>query len=446
MKAAVIGLGYVGLANAVALSRRGVNVAAYDTDGNKIEALQNKMCPLDDPDLEEAIQKGSRRLSFTSDEKEAYEGAQIYVICVDTPTLPNGESDLTHLLEAAEAVKRHSEGDVYLINRSTVPVGTADRLRESLNAGLKGRVIHVISDPEFLREGSSLYDEENPYRIVLGVRSKESRKMMRKLYSKAIRAGVPYYEMDNASAELAKYASNAFLATKISFINELSRYSDKVGTDISQVALAIGADPRIGHSMLNVSPGYGGQCFPKDVSALTKAAESQDASLTILEAAKESNDRQIPYLLGKSEKAVGGFEGKTIAVLGLSFKGSAGDARNGAALKVIPELIKRGASVKAFDPSEKARDGFMNLYGGGADIIAPSLEECVKGADAILILTDNRAFKDLDEMRLLGLMKGRLIIDWRNLYPLGRWLYFRYVSVGRPDSLPVAVSNIQADK
>jgi UDPglucose 6-dehydrogenase len=433
MKVSVIALGYVGLTNAVVLAERGFDVLAYDKDPQKVIQLQKGEAIIDEPDLREALYKYRKRLHFTSTETDIYNDSSVFFVAVDTPAQQDGESDLTHLDEAVDSILKNVTGEAFVVIRSTVPVGTNKRLSATKTTA-KGEKIHFIANPEFLAEGQALLDERQPSRIVIGTSEQSVRDLLRKIYAKPINDGIPYYEMDGASAEFTKYASNIFLAMKISYINELSRLAEPLGADIGAVALAMGADPRIGHSMLKAGVGYGGACLPKDGSALLSSAKEAGIRLSLVEDANAINQSQPSYFYDKIKRKLGSLTKKHVAVLGLAFKAKTSDVRRSAASFFVESLLKDGAIVSAYDISKKAREGFNALLGvrDGLSIVS-SVNEAVKGADAILILTEDQDFASLDETELIKIMKGRVIFDGRNLYNVRHFRYFDYISIGRAE-------------
>jgi UDPglucose 6-dehydrogenase len=433
MKVSVIALGYVGLTNAVVLAERGFDVLAYDKDAEKVAQLQKGEPAIDEPGLKEALYKYRKRLHFTSTEADIYNGSSVFFVAVDTPTKEDGQSDLAHLNEAVDSILKNAVGETFIVVRSTVPVGTNKRLSETKTT-LKGEKAHFIANPEFLAEGQALLDERQPSRIVIGTLEQSARDLLRKIYAKPIYDGVPYYEMDGASAEFTKYASNIFLSMKISYINELSRLAEPLGADIGAVALAMGADPRIGHSMLKAGVGYGGACLPKDGSALLSSAKEIGVRLSLVEDVNAINQSQPSYFYNKIKAKFGSLDKKSIAILGLAFKAKTSDVRRSAASFFVESLLKDGAIVSAYDPSIKAREGFKSLLGARDNLsIVSSVNDAVRGADAILILTEDQEFATLDETALIKTMKGRVIFDGRNLYNVRHFRYFDYISIGRAE-------------
>jgi UDPglucose 6-dehydrogenase len=420
MKIAVVALGYVGLTSVLSLASKGFDVVGYDLNEAKVQQLKKGLCPLAEPKMGQYIKKFARHLLFTSKEEDI-KGAEAYFICVDTPTKSDGATDLNHFREAVEMIKKICAKSQRIIIRSTVPLGTGEALAKELEP----LGIGVISHPEFLAEGHAMDDEECPARLVVGAASDADFAFMRQLYKKEIAVGVPVYEMDRTSAELTKYASNVFLTLKISYINELARLADQMGADIKTIALAVGADPRIGHSMLGAGVGYGGGCLVKDGQALIHSGEIHGVPMTLAQAALKVNESQPSYFVEKIKEHIPALEDKKIAVLGLAYKAGTGDFRNSTSSLIVGDLLKAGAKVVAYDRSYPAQNPYLCP-------IAPSLDECLTGAEALVVLTEEEDFKTLNEERLLKLMKGRFIFDGRNLWSVNHFRYFSYISIGRP--------------
>jgi UDPglucose 6-dehydrogenase len=429
MKIAILGLGYVGLSNLAFLANETRSkVVGFDVDETKIAALKKRQYYLDEPGLNQAL-KGLKDLPYTSSLDEIKD-ADAYFLCVGTPEKEDGSADLSALFVAVDSLKGASSKKAYLVIRSTVPVGTANSVKERLKDAANPFI--VISYPEFLAESRAYEDEAKPARFVVGCSDKDGFDFIENLRKKSISEGIPFYPMSNESAELTKYASNIFLSLKISYINELARYAEVAGANINDVALAMGADPRIGHSMLKAGVGYGGSCFPKDSKALIQSAAKEGVTLLLPEAANAVNLTQPLYFYKKILSSLPNSHGTTIALLGLSYKAGTSDIRNSIALKLASYLLEAGYTLKGYDPSELARQAF------GAAMpkltVVSSLEEAVKDADALLLLTED--FADLDETFLLKAMRGRYLFDGRNLYSVNHFKYFRYLSVGRKDGLP----------
>jgi UDPglucose 6-dehydrogenase len=424
MKIAVLGLGYVGLANvAFLVEHTRASVVAYDVDEAKLSALKSLQFPFEEPLLNSVLQKDARKILYTAS-LDDLKDADAYILAVGTPSKADGTADLSALDSALDTIEKVSSGSKIII-RSTVPVGTAKKVGERL------RAFSVISMPEFLAEGRSYEDESKPFRIVIGARKDEDFAFIRNLRKSDVNGGTPFYFMSNESAELTKYASNMFLSMKISYINEMSRLSEALGADIEDVAMAMGADPRIGHSMLKAGLGYGGSCFPKDGKALMETADEEGVSMLLPEATAAVNFTQPLYFLKKVHARFPDLKGVKIALLGLAYKAGTSDLRNALSLVLAKPLLDAGAVLTGYDPSAKARSAFSQACPQVK--VSATKDEALKDADALIIVTEEREFARLDEQVLLSLMKGRVIFDGRNLYPVHRFVYFDYVSVGRSE-------------
>ena len=422
MKIVIVGLGYVGLANVAYFAENlRADLWAYDSNSEKLAALKSAQFPFKEPALNDILKKDYKKIHYTANPQDLKD-ADAYFVCVGTPSKEDGTADLSYLNEAINEIEKNSKGSRVII-RSTVPVGTAKTLQDRLNS------FSFISMPEFLAEGRSYEDESSPYRIVVGARKAEDYDFIRNLRKPDVNSGVPFYFMSNESAELTKYASNIFLSMKISYINEMARLAEVMNADISDVALAMGADPRIGHAMLHAGLGYGGSCFPKDSKALLETASKEDVTMLLPEATEAINLSQPLYFLKKILAEFPSLKGVKIALLGLSYKAGTGDIRYSIALSMAKYLSEGGAILSAYDPVEIAREAFQEAEPNVA--VKTSLSDAVKGTSALLILTEAREFSHLDEKALLPLMEGRIIFDGRNLYPTHHFQYFTYVSVGR---------------
>jgi UDPglucose 6-dehydrogenase len=422
MNFVVLGLGYVGLANVAYLAKEAKEkVVAFDTDSEKIKALKSLQFPFKEVVLNDILKKEDRHILYTSSEKDITD-ADAYFLCVGTPSKEDGSADLSYLNSALDIIQKVSKGSIIVI-RSTVPVGTAKIVQDRLNN------FSVISMPEFLAEGRSFEDESSPYRIVVGARKSQDFDFIQNLRKNDVNHGVPFYFMSNESAELTKYASNLFLSMKISYINEMARLAESLDADIEDVALAMGADPRIGHAMLHAGLGFGGSCFPKDGKALLNTASKEDVTMLLPEATAAINFTQPLYFLKKIRARYSSFKGVKIALLGLAYKAGTSDLRNALSLTLAKYLLEEGALLSAYDPSETVHKAFVALY--PAVSVFATKEEALSGADALLIVTEEKEFANLDEKALLPLMKGRVIFDGRNLYPVHHFTYFDYISVGR---------------
>ena len=430
MKIAVIGTGYVGLVTGTCLAEVGHSVVCVDVDKAKIARLQQGEIPIYEPGLQELVARNvkEKRLTFTTSFKAAVEVSEVIFNAVGTPMGENHEADLRYVLQVARDFAEHAKGYKVFVTKSTVPVGTGQAVAKEIAKAVKGLEFDVVSNPEFLREGTAVKDFMNPDRIVVGLDSEHgdvsrARRVMEKVYEPIVRVGSPLIFTDMRSAEIIKYASNAFLATKISFINEIANFCECVGGDVKEVARGMGLDKRIGPKFLHAGLGYGGSCFPKDVAALIQSGkktdgDNADCTFSILHAVEGVNRSQRERFVEKIRQAVGGeLKGKTFAVWGLSFKPKTDDVRDAPALTVVPQLVKGGATVRAFDPVAM-ENGKAVLEGMKLTAItyASNAYDACNGADALVIFTEWDEFRVVDFDRLKGIMKGRAIVDGRNLY------------------------------
>ena len=432
MHIAVIGTGYVGLVTGACFAEFGVNVTCVDVDSEKIARLNRGEIPIYEPGLDHIVEKNTQagRLRFTTDIKSAVEESLVIFLAVGTPPREDGSADLRYIEEAARNVAEHMNGYKVVVTKSTVPVGTGERLRRLIREHQRQKHnFGVVSNPEFLREGAAINDFMRPDRVVIGSRDEEAVAIMRDLYRPLYLIETPFVVTSLEAAELTKYAANAFLATKISFINEIANLCDRIGCDVHDVARAIGMDNRIGKKFLHPGPGYGGSCFPKDTSALLSVARSFDYEALIVDAVIETNRRQRAAMVPKIERLAGGLEGKTIAVLGLSFKPETDDMRDAPSVDIIRALLERGARVRAYDPvaipqARKVLDGVEYTEDEYA---------AAEGADALVFMTEWNQFRALDMRRVRELMRAPRIADLRNIYEPAamRELGFEYVGVGR---------------
>jgi UDPglucose 6-dehydrogenase len=441
MKLTIFGTGYVGLVTGACLAEVGHKVICVDIDQGKIDRLNQGQIPIWEPGLDAIVARNvaEGRLSFTTDVAQGVAHAQIQFIAVGTPPDEDGSADLQYVLTVAESVARHMDGYKVLVNKSTVPVGTADKVRDRVTAVLAERGVEhafdVVSNPEFLKEGAAVSDFLKPDRIIIGSESAKAQALMRELYEPFNRNHERTMFMDVRSAELTKYAANAMLATKISFMNELANMAELLGADIEEVRKGIGADPRIGYHFIYPGCGYGGSCFPKDVQALGRTADQIGYDAPLIKAVEAVNNRQKGVLFAKLARHFGGerqLAGKVIAVWGLAFKPNTDDMREAPSRTLIEALWAAGARVQAFDPV--AMDEMRRIYGERDDLsLAGNKYAALEGADALAICTEWQQFRapDFDEMQTR--MRGKVIVDGRNLYQPGRmkaegWVYY---SVGR---------------
>ena len=432
MHIAVIGTGYVGLVTGACFAEFGVDVTCVDVDEDKIARLLKGVMPIYEPGLEHIVSKNSQagRLRFTTDVREAVEQALVIFLAVGTPPQPDGSPDLSFVEAAAGSIADHMNGYKVIVTKSTVPIGTGERLRELVNARKKTKAnFGVVSNPEFLREGAAINDFMRPDRVVIGSRDEEAIAIMKDLYRPLYLIEAPFVITSLEAAELTKYAANAFLATKVSFINEIANLCDKIGCDVHDVARAIGMDKRIGSKFLHPGPGFGGSCFPKDTRALASVARQYESSSQIVDAVIEVNQRQGEQMLLKIRKLVGNLKGKTIAVLGLAFKPETDDMREAPAIGIIKHLLDDGAIVRAYDPVAKSEA--MKVL---PDIVYADDEyAAVTNADALVFVTEWNQFRALDLLRIRDLMKSPKVADLRNIYEPEdmREMGFEYVGVGR---------------
>ncbi|HYI00942.1 UDP-glucose/GDP-mannose dehydrogenase family protein [Hyalangium sp.] len=433
MRIAIIGTGYVGLVAGTCFADSGNDVTCVDIDERKIRALQAGEVPIYEPGLEELIRKNvkERRLSFTLDLAAAVGPAQVVFIAVGTPEGESGDADLQYVLSAAEQLGRALRQYTVVVDKSTVPVGTADKVRQAI-AQVTRVEFDVVSNPEFLKEGAALEDFLKPDRVVIGVNSERARRIMGELYAPFVRTENPIFYMDTRSAELTKYAANAMLATRISFMNDISALCEKVGADVDFVRKALGADRRIGYPFLFPGVGYGGSCFPKDVKALVATGREHGLELDLLRAVERTNERQKRLLVNKALKHFGGsLAGRTFGVWGLSFKPKTDDMREAPSIEVIEGLLGKGAQVVAHDP---VADRSARRYFGERIRYAALPYEALEGVDALFIVTEWNEFRHPDFERMKALMKTPVIFDGRNIYDPARMreLGFTYQGIGRP--------------
>ena len=433
MRIAMIGTGYVGLVSGACFAEFGVEVTCVDTDAAKIEALNRGRIPIYEPRLDELVARNveAGRLSFTGDLPGAVRDADAVFIAVGTPSRRgDGHADLSYVFAAAEAVAANLERATVVVTKSTVPVGTGRRLQRRFRQLRPDLEIEVASNPEFLREGSAIEDFMRPDRVVVGAETERAREVLAQLYRPLNLIETPILFTGLETAELIKYAANSFLATKITFINEMADLCEKVGADVQDVARGIGLDGRIGRKFLHAGPGYGGSCFPKDTLALLRSAEEYDVPLRIVDTVASVNEGRKRRMVRKVVDACGGVHGKTLAVLGLTFKPNTDDMRDSPSLVIVPALQAEGATVRAYDPEGMA----------AARTLLPEVHWCedaydaMTGADAVVILTEWNQFRALDLDRAREVLRRPVVVDLRNIYKPHEMhaAGFSYVSVGRP--------------
>lgn len=447
MKITMIGTGYVGLTTGTCLADLGHDVTCLDIDKKKIDNLNSGKIPIYEPGLSDLVKRGvkEKRLFFTTDTKSAVESAQVIFIAVGTPSKENGDVDLTYVESAAATIGKFINKYKVVVDKSTVPVGTGDMvaeiIRRTISAENKGNEkkleFDVVSNPEFLREGRAIKDFMNPDRIVIGVTSTKAKDLMLSIYKGLERPDKPILFTDIRSAEMIKYAANAFLATKISFINEIARLCEKEGADVKMVSRGIGLDERIGPKFLSAGIGYGGSCFPKDVKGLISTGKSRGVDFKILKAAEAVNVEQREIMIEKIKSVIPKVKGKKIACWGLSFKPNTDDMREAPSVTVIKRLLREGAEIVAFDPvaKEQAEKELVTTTGSKPVVFAETPYDALDGADCLVIFTEWDEFRNLDKNKMKELLKSPIIIDGRNIYNPDEMkeLGFTYISFGRQD-------------
>ncbi len=434
MHITVIGTGYVGLVTGTCFAETGNSVMCVDIDAQKVQMLNNKQVTIYEPGLEPIflrnIEQG--RLKFTTDLKEGMQDTQVVFLALPTPPGEDGSADLSYVLRAAEDLAEHIRAYVVIVDKSTVPVGTSDKVRDVIGKHVSSDLFDVVSNPEFLREGVAVEDFMKPDRVVVGTSSERARKVMHKLFEPFVRQGNPIIDMDERSAEMTKYTANAYLATRISFMNEIANLCEKLGANVDAVRRGIGSDTRIGKRFLFPGIGYGGSCFPKDVSALEKMAVQSGYDFKILHAVMNVNTHQKSILTAKLKAYFkDGLHGKQIALWGLAFKPNTDDIREAPAIDIIHGLLGEGAKITAFDP--QGTENMQRIFPTQITY-ARNMYEALSGADALVVATEWNVFRspDFDQMRTL--MQGHVIFDGRNLYDTVEMKEqgFYYESIGRP--------------
>jgi len=428
MKICVIGTGYVGLVTGVCIADLGNDLTCVDIYEKKIENLKKNILPIYEPGLEELLKRNKKRLNFTTSLKEGVQGADIIFIAVGTPPKDNGEADLSYVKEAARAIGKHMNGYKIVVDKSTVPIGMGD-LVESIIDDTK-KVKHgfdVVSCPEFLREGSAINDFMNPDRVVIGAKKKEAANQVAEIF-KPLKTSIVITDL--RSAEMIKYASNSFLATKISFINEIANICERVGADVKTVAEVMGMDKRIGGRFLDAGAGFGGSCFPKDVAALINIAKSEDYEPSILNAVVEVNKTQRKLVMNKIKKMLGTIEGRTIGVLGIAFKPNTDDIREAVAIDIISLLLDKGCRIRAFDPV--AMPNAKKIFKSGVKFVDDAYE-AAEAAECLVVLTEWNEFRELNLEKIKASMKQPCIVDGRNIYDpkAVKKAGFEYTGIGR---------------
>lgn len=434
MNIAVVGTGYVGLVTGTCFAETGNNVICVDNNANKVKSLQSGKIPIFEPGLELLFDRNTKegRLHFTTDLNSAVQKSQIIFLALPTPPGEDGSADLSYIMGVASDLGDIISDYKVIIDKSTVPVGTAEKVAAVLAKKLPKKLFDVVSNPEFLREGVAVEDFMKPDRVVIGTKSEKARKLMKQLYEPFIRQGNPIYFMDERSAEMTKYAANSYLATRISFMNEIANLCEKTGANVDMVRIGMGSDLRIGKRFLFPGIGYGGSCFPKDVQALAKTASDHSYDFKILKAVMKVNSLQKHILTKKIKKYFKNeVAGKTVGIWGLAFKPNTDDIREAPALTIINELLSLGAKVVAFDP--EAMENIKNIYGDQIQL-ATGMYEAIKDADCLAIMTEWNEFRTPDFDKIEKLIANKAIFDGRNLYDVDQMkaLGFHYESIGRP--------------
>ena len=433
MHIGIIGTGYVGLVTGACFAEFGVFVTCVDKDKKKIRSLKKGEIPFYEPGLEDLIQRNIKngRLKFSTTTNDAVDSSLVIFIAVGTPPRGDGSADMRYVEGVAEEIAQNIKGYKVIVMKSTVPVGTGAKVKKIISKRLKEQVdFDIVSNPEFLREGSAIEDFMRPNRVVLGASSQQAIAILKDLYRPLYLIETPFIITNPETAELIKYASNSFLAVKISFINEISHLCEKVGADVQMVAKAMGLDQRIGSKFLHTGPGYGGSCFPKDTRALLNIAAENSSELGIVKSAVEANERQKRLMIDKIKNGMGEIRGKTITVLGLSFKPNTNDMREAPSVDIIENLLKGGAKVRIFDPV--AMEDAMKIFSRGVKY-AEDAYDAAKGADAVVIVTEWNEFRNLDLLKIKKLLNTPYFFDLRNIYEPDklRNLGFKYFCVGR---------------
>ncbi len=434
MRIAVIGAGYVGLVSGACFAEFGTEVVAVDTDAAKVAALHAGQIPIYEPGLEKLVAENVKegRLSFTTDIAEGVKGAEAVFLAVGTPSRRgDGHADLTYVFAAAEQVARAATKPFVMVTKSTVPVGTGAKLKALVRQVRPDLAIEVASNPEFLREGNAIGDFMRPDRVVIGADSETAFATLRRLYRPLYLIETPIVATSIETAELIKYAANAFLATKVTFINQIADLCERVGADVHDVARGMGLDGRIGRKFLHAGPGYGGSCFPKDTLALARTAREANAPITLVEATIAANEARKAAMADRVLEQFSDPKGRTVGILGLAFKPETDDMRDAPSLTILPRLVEAGMTVQAYDP--EAMDNARALLPDAIRYCA-NAQEAVSGADIVVVLTEWNEFRAIAPTKLLGLMAGDVLLDLRNVWdPVAmREAGLRYSSIGRP--------------
>lgn len=437
MKIAVAGTGYVGLVTGVALAHIGHNVTCLDNDTKKIKKLKLGICPVYESELEDLMNKNKGKLNFTTDCKEAYDNVDAIFVCVGTPEKEDGSANLDYIYKVCESITKFLKRDCNIIIKSTVPIGTNDKVEEYLRKNITENInVNVSSNPEFLSQGTAVHDTLYASRIVVGTENEEAEKIMREIYKPFTEEpyNIPYLSMNRRSAEMVKYASNDFLALKISYINEIANFCEKIGADIIDVTNGMKFDSRIGSKFLSAGIGYGGSCFPKDTKSLHYISNINGEEITTVRSGIEVNKRQKKRLFEKLKRDFKNLKGISVAVLGCAFKPGTDDIRESPSIDNVNLLLEFGCQVFIYDPLDLARNNFKKIYGDSIKYFG-SIDECIKNKDVVMIMTEHKEIVDYDLNNYVKLMKKPVIYDGRNCYLIDNVNKYsiNYISIGRQD-------------
>lgn len=436
MKIGVIGTGYVGLVHGAVMADFGIEVICADIDKKKIDRLNKGEIPIYEPGLKELLEKVKKRIAFTTDLKYTIENSEAIFIAVGTPQNSDGSADLTYIYQVAETIGKYLNGYKVIVDKSTVPVGTGQKVKNIIQKELEHRQAEydfdVVSNPEFLREGKAIRDSQLPDRVIIGCETEKAKEMMKKIYDVLFLKETPFLFTNIETAEMIKYASNAFLAVKISYINEIALLAEKIGANVQEVAKAMGMDGRISSKFLNAGPGYGGSCFPKDTKAIVDTALKNDEEMMIINAAIQANEKQKRKMADKIIHTMGEVQGKTLAVLGLSFKPETDDMREAPSIDIINHLVQNGAKINTYCPGgvKEARNIFTNI--SDSIIYCSDEYEAAKNADAVIIITEWNQFRGMDLKKTKKRMKDNYMFDLRNVHAKDEEVrkLFKYYPVG----------------
>lgn len=438
-KIAVVGSGYVGLVSGAILSDFGHQVMCVDIDQKKIDSLNSGIIPIFEPGLDRVIESNTyyQRLSFSTDVETAVKECDVIFIAVGTPPKDDGSADLQYVLDVAKSIALNMNGYKIIVDKSTVPIGTGQKVKDMIQSILFERGVDytfdVVSNPEFLREGSAVHDFTHPDRVVIGTESEKALNAMKEVYRVLYLNETPFVETNIETAEMIKYASNAFLALKITYINEIANLCEKVGANVQHVAKAMGKDGRISPKFLHAGPGYGGSCFPKDTKALANIAKEYGETISLIEATVKANEHQKLKMVEKIVTAMEDVKDKNISVLGITFKPNTDDMRDAPSLVILPELVKLGAKIKVFDPEGKKEGSWRFKNISDSLIFCEDEYEAIEKADAIILMTEWNQFRNLDMDRIIAITEGKYFFDLRNIYSreMMEAKGFKYYGVGR---------------